>query len=247
MLAIVEVHDVSPYYYDEFCKCLELLSLTGISKFSLLVIPNFRDSYPIYRYPGFVNTLHYSKQEIIMHGYNHTSRFKLKEALYTYGEGEMGGLTLQEVYKKIESAIDIFQIAKLNTSFFVSPAWISNPFLEDVLSSFGFLGVGYRKYLKNIENNHTVPSRVITFSSRKVLSYLSTKVLLTVYKLIKDDPVLRLALHMKDFSSKKKIALWRLLLKEIKNSRRLVSYGELLGKSGSSPSLQGFQSARWMV
>ncbi len=247
MFAIVEVHDVTPHYYDELCSCLDLLSLAGIDKFSLLVIPNFRDSYPIYKYPSFIKILYHSGQEIVMHGYNHTSKFRLKDALYTYGEGEMGDITLQEVFHKVESALEIFESVNLSTDIFVPPAWIFNPFLEDVLSAFGFLGVGYRKYIKNIETDGILPSRVITFSNRKVFSYLSKKLALPMYRLIKKDQVVRLAIHMKDFRDKKKVALWRLLLREIKNHRRLLNYGELLGKSGSSPAFQSFQPTGGMV
>lgn len=247
MLAIVELHDVTPYYYDELCRCLELLSLVRIEKFSLLVIPNFREMYPLYKYPSFVKVLHHLHQEIVMHGYSHTSKFQLRHILYTYGEGEMGGINLYEVFHKIESGLEILEAVNLNADVFVPPAWIPNVYLEDILSVFGFVGVGYRRHIKNLENNCVIPSSVITFSSRKVLSYLSTKLIVPLYKLRKKHQVLRLALHMKDFKDKKKIALWRLLLNEIKKDRRLVSYGEILGKSGSSPAFESVQPAGRVV
>ncbi len=246
MYAIVELHDVSPYYYDGFCSCLDLLNLLGIGKYSLLVVPNFHGRHPLYRHADFVKLLRSLGQEIVLHGYTHSSKLRITHLLYTYGEGEFGEGGLEETYRKVEKAIDTLHACGLESSVFVPPAWLSNPFLEDILYAFDFVGVGYRERIKDLQRGESIPSRVLTLSNRHGLSYLSIKSLPLLYRLSRKEPILRIALHMRDFKDRRKMVLWRWLLKDVKSKRRLISYGELLRKGGPSPSLQSIRQAGWL-
>ncbi|WP_448587472.1 DUF2334 domain-containing protein [Thermocrinis sp.] len=245
--AIVELHDVSPFHREEVYSALEFLEKLGVEKFSLLLIPNFRGEYPINRYASFVSFVEKTQQEIILHGYTHTGKKRLKDILYTYGEGEFGESTLGETYDKLERAMDLVEAMQLNINVFVPPAWIGNPWLDDVLYSFGFLGVGYRGRVRNLQSGEDISSPALTFSNRYGLSYVSIKTIPLLFALFKKHPVLRLALHTADFRDRRKIALWRLILSQIKKERRLISYGELLSKSRPSPSFQGVQPAGGLV
>jgi predicted deacetylase len=53
MYAIVEIHDVSPFYKQEVYQAVEFLQRLRIEKFSLLVIPNYMEEYPLYKHQGF--------------------------------------------------------------------------------------------------------------------------------------------------------------------------------------------------
>jgi len=245
--AIVELHDVSPFYKEEVYNAIEFLEKLGIEKFSLLLIPNFRGEYAINRYVPFLSFIEKTKQEIIMHGYTHTGKKRIQYFLYTYGEGEFGEGDLEETYRKLEKAVEIFQAMQLDTKVFVPPAWIGSPWLDDLLYSFGFLGVGYRGKIRNLQSGEDIKSPVLTFSNRHGLSYISIKTVPILFKLFDRYPVLRLALHTADFRDRRKIALWRLILTKTKKERRLISYGELLSKSRSSPSFQGVQPTGRLV
>ncbi len=90
--AIVELHDVSPYYYDEVAQAIELLAVCGIEKYSLLLVPNFWEEAPIYKHPSFVKAILSTGQELVLHGYNHKGKgIRPMDLLWTYGEGEFGG------------------------------------------------------------------------------------------------------------------------------------------------------------
>jgi Predicted deacetylase len=173
MYAIVEIHDVSPFYKQEVYQAVEFLQGLRIEKFSLLVIPNYMEEYPLYKHQDFVGFLKALGQEIVLHGYSHKAKVKLSDILYTYGEGEFGEGGIEETYQKIEKALDIFESLSLTAKFFVPPAWISNPWIEDVLSAFGFRAVGYRDFIKDLQGEEKIPSPSITFSNRPVLSFLS--------------------------------------------------------------------------
>jgi hypothetical protein len=51
--------------------------------------------------------------------------------------------------------------------------------------------------------------------------------------------VLKLSLHTRDFRDRRKIVLWRSILREVKKEREVISYEELSSKSRPAPSLQG--------
>ncbi|MDW8097848.1 MAG: polysaccharide deacetylase family protein, partial [Aquificaceae bacterium] len=241
--ALLELHDVSPYYKTEFLDALELLEEVGCHKFSLLVVPYFWHRAPLGENREFVSLVKSTEAEIVLHGYTHKGKKRLQDFLWTDGEGEFGGVGLQETYEKVRAGLELFEYLGFRTEFFVPPAWIGNPYLEEVLRSLGFRAVAYRWHVKDLVYNTFIRSPVLTFSSRSGLSWLSIKLMPELGRLYQRHRVIRLALHMTDFRDPRKTSLWRSLLGEIKNSRRWTSYGELFGKGGPSPSLKGFQPA----
>jgi predicted deacetylase len=79
MYAIVEIHDVSPFYKQEVYQAVEFLQGLRIEKFSLLVIPNHMEEYPLYKHQDFVGFLKALGQEIVLHGYSHKAKVKLSD------------------------------------------------------------------------------------------------------------------------------------------------------------------------
>lgn len=245
--ALLELHDVSPYYRREFLKALELLEELEIYKFSLLVVPYFWEIFPLVEDKELLGIIKSLPAEVVLHGYTHKGTKRLQDLLWTDGEGEFGGLDLTNTYYKISSALDLIEYAGLKSDFFVPPAWIGNPYLEDVLYSFNFKGVAYRWHIKDLQGERLIRSPALSFSNRYLFSWLSLKVVPEFERLYKRQRVLRLALHMKDFKDDRKINLWREILQRIKETRRWISYGELFSKGGPSSSFQGFQPAWRMV
>jgi len=131
--------------------------------------------------------------------------------------------------------------------FFVPPAWIGNPWLEEVLSAFGFKGVAYRWAIKILFNGDKIASPALTFSNRFLLSYLSLKALPIMEKLTQKLQLVRLALHTKDFRDPRKVKMWGKILTSAKKYRRFISYEELLSESGPTFTFQGVKSARRLV
>ncbi len=242
--AIIELHDVSPYYKKEFLSALELLEDIGIDKYTLLVVPYFWEMSSLISDTDFVRLVKEIKKEVVLHGYTHKGKSHI---LWTDGEGEFGGLDLYETYRRVQEGIEIFQSVGLVAEFFVPPAWIGNVYLEDVLYAFCFRGVAYRFFVRDIETNTCIQSPVITFSNRHLLSWFSIKSVSILKSLYKKSRVLRLALHMADFRDERKVKLWREILREIKNVRRFISYEELFSKGGFTLTFKGFQPSGRLV
>jgi len=233
---IVELHDVSPFYYDETTQTIELFGLCGIEKFSLLLVPNFWESAPIHKNKSFIDAIKSTKQEIVLHGYNHRGG-SWRDLLWTYKEGEFSGLSLEETYKKIDKAKEVFDALDIESYAFVPPAWLGNPFLEDVLYAFEFKVVAYRGCIKDLETGKTYPSFALSMSNRPLLSPITKSLSPILYKLFEKHKVLRLAVHTRDLRDKSKAVLWRHILSKVKKTRRLLNYGDFLSKSGLTPSL----------
>ncbi len=246
-LGLIEVHDVSPFYYDEVVYAIELLERLRIEKYSLLVVPNFWDAFPLYKRDSFAELLRSLKREIVLHGYSHKGRKSLSNILWTYGEGEFEKASLLETYRKVEKSLEVMHSLNIEVKFFVPPAWLGNKFLEDVLFSFGFVGVAYRNYFKYLLTDDVIPSYSITFSNRKILSFMSLFFVAFYSRLLERKQLVRFALHARDFKDPRKVKLWRLILTKAKKQRRLISYEEVFSKSRLAPSFQSFQPAGWMV
>ncbi|SNZ14429.1 DUF2334 domain-containing protein [Hydrogenobacter hydrogenophilus] len=236
-LALVEIHDVSPYYYKETLQAIKLMSLCGIKKYSLLVVPNFWGKAHLYEHPEFVHTILSTKQEVVLHGCYHEGG-SIKDIIWTSGEGEFSNLNLMQTYQRIKEGKDIFEAVGIKSDIFVPPAWIGNPYLEDVLYSLDFKMVACRDYIKDLESELVYTSPVITFSNRPILSWLSIGFAPLLFRAFKRNRLIRLALHAKDFRDRRKVKLWRVLLSKIKEHRRLISYGELIRQSRPALALQ---------
>ncbi len=245
--AIVELHDVSPYYRAEFLKSLELMEEVGLDRFSLLVVPYFWEYAPLGGDISFLSLIKNLGVELVLHGYTHRGKKRLQDVLWTDGEGEFGGLDLLETYNRVQAGLDLFEYLGLKTEFFVPPAWIGNPYLEDVLYSFGFRSIAYRWHIRDLRSGELLKSPTLTFSNRGLISWVSLKVVPNLEKLYDTYEVLRLALHMADFRDERKVRLWREILRKVKKERRLIGYGELFGKSRPAPSFKGFQPAGGLV
>lgn len=225
--AILELHDVTPYFRREFFQTIDFLDKLKISKFSLLVIPDYWNRYPLEEHLYFVNFLKDLQEEILLHGYNHLGPKKISQVFWTDGEGEFSNLTYEETFERVNHAIRVFQQLGISTKIFVPPAWLGNPYLEDVLLKFDFVGVAYRDIIKSFRNNKKIFCPALSLSNRKFFSELSMKLSFILKKFYQSLDCIRLSIHMADFRDYKKIKLWKEILEEIKPKRRFINYEEL--------------------
>ncbi|SHK52865.1 polysaccharide deacetylase family protein [Thermocrinis minervae] len=235
MEVLVELHDVCPFYFEELVRAFKLLESSNVKKFSLLVIPNFLEKYPICSHERFLRAIKDLKQEVVLHGYTHSSRIRFRDLPFTYREGEFGGLSYEETYQRIYMALELLDACSIKSKTFVPPAWISNPHIENILRDLGLRFLGLRNRIVDLQKAIGLPSPSLTFSNRPILSYLSLKLMPGLLNLTKNYRLLRLAIHMKDMRDKRKVAMWRLILRRLKN-RRFVSYEETFGSCGLAPS-----------
>ncbi|OAG26804.1 polysaccharide deacetylase family protein [Thermodesulfatator autotrophicus] len=226
---IVELHDVSPYYKNEFFEALKLIFEEGINKYCILLIPNYKNRYNIENDISFINLIKACKQEIILHGYKHLGKNSLKYLWATNGEGEFNKLNKNETFKRIIEGKEILKKLELETLYFVPPAWISNSSLEKILLKLGFKGIGYREEIK-IFPDKKIFAPTITFSNRYLLSEISKWSSDILFRIFSKFSIIRYAIHMKDFHDNEKIKLWKKLIKKAKD-RRFIYYDDIYSQS----------------
>jgi len=206
-LFLLELHDVSPYYRKEFFKAVDLLEEVGLDRFSLLVVPYFWERAPLGEDKDFLSFIKSLPAEVVLHGYTHKGNKRFKDLLWTDGEGEFGGLDLISTYEKVYLALELMDYLGIKTEFFVPPAWIGNPYLEDVLYSLGFRAVAYRWYIKDLNTERIIRSPALSFSNRHLFSWFSLMLVPELERLYKKHKLLRLAIHMADLRDERKILL----------------------------------------
>jgi hypothetical protein len=168
----VSIHDVAPSTRGRTERLLDALASVGVTRRSLLVIPNLRGETPIDRDASFCEWLHHREQqgdEILLHGYEHvavgaprTFVERLKNRWYTQDEGEFLALDYAEASARIARGAAMLAGARLHATGFVAPSWLIN---ADALRAVRDQGFEYtNSYLGVLDlansRNHIVPSLV---------------------------------------------------------------------------------------
>ncbi len=133
---VVSIHDVTPPTWERVRRMLAALTAAGVSRRSLLVIPNFQGRWPVDQDVEFCAGLRWLRQhgdEMLLHGYEHvgvgTPRgavARFKNRWFTDGEGEFLSLGYRAARDRIERGLAIFWRTGLDVHGFVAPAWLVN-------------------------------------------------------------------------------------------------------------------------
>jgi hypothetical protein len=169
----VSIHDVAPPHRARTERLLDVLASAGVTRRSLLVIPNIGGSAPIDADASFCDWLRHRQDEgdeILLHGYEHravgapprTLLERFKNRWYTQGEGEFLTLGYAEASARIARGAAMLAGAGLHATGFVAPAWLIN---DDGLRAARDLGFEYtNSYLGVMDlansRNHIVPTLV---------------------------------------------------------------------------------------
>jgi predicted deacetylase len=145
---VVSVHDVAPPQWDQVQRTLGALAAIGVTRRSLLVIPNFQGRWPLEAQPRFVEALRRLQaqgDEMVLHGYEHVGvgtpsgpvdRFRNR--WFTQHEGEFLSLDYAEARRRLELGLAQTRRAGLDTRGFVAPAWLASPASIRAMRDCGF-------------------------------------------------------------------------------------------------------------
>jgi len=131
---VVSVHDVAPPTRARVERMLDMLRDTGVTRRSLLVIPNFQGRHPIDRDNGFCAWLRACQaqgDEIVLHGWEHVgvgtprnADERFRNRWFTQGEGEFLSLDYEQAFGRIARGCALMHRAGLDPQGFVAPAWL---------------------------------------------------------------------------------------------------------------------------
>ena len=243
-LLIVSIHDVSPLTWDKVRMILDRLESIGIKNRSLLLIPNFQGKAPIDQAGGeFQSWLQQIQRqdEICLHGYTHQAQeirgslfARLMATVYTQREGEFYQLTPEAMRQRLQQGLEHFAKVGLQPTGFIAPAWLLAPGAESILREAGFK---YTTRLGSIElftsaSIKKLKAPTLCYSVRngwrRVLSRLWNPLL---FKLSKEVPLLRVAIHPVDIDHPEVFQQILDLLRKAIEVRQVVTYQQMVNSA----------------
>ena len=246
---VVSLHDVSPLTREVFTAMLRELAEVGVTKTSLLVIPNHHHRGHMLEDAGFcrwVEGLAKAGHEVVIHGYYHqrpprgdeTTRQRWITGVYTMGEGEFYDLSRDEATELLTRAKEDF--AKLDVpapTGFIAPAWLLGQAAAGAVKKAGFLYTTYLRYVHSVAVKHYdikqnyLWSQSLVYSCRnlwrRVCSLWWNAMLISR---LEDAPLLRLGLHPPDYQHPR---IWRQILRFARQEparREVVTYDDFVGR-----------------
>lgn len=215
---VVSIHDVSPLTREATERILGELAAIGITRLSLLVVPDHHCKGHFLDHPDFCDWLRARASEgheIVVHGYYHrrdqrsgeTFKEKLTTRYYTAGEGEFYDIAGADALRIISQARQEFRKIGLNPQGFVAPAWLLSDGADRALQR---LGVGYTTRIGGVFDyttgiQHHSQSLVWSTRSwwRRLLSLLWNPYL---FRRMQPSPLLRIGIHPPDIAYR---SVWR--------------------------------------
>jgi hypothetical protein len=209
---IVSLHDVHPGSHAQIAEQMAFLADYGITRSSLLVVPEFHHRGSLLRDGNFcdiVSGWQAQGHEIVLHGYFHDRRESPPENLsnvfwtrfYTNREAEFLDLPKETARLRIERGRALFESLGWRATGFVAPAWLMADGLANLLAEMGF---AYTTRLGEIIPllpglNRIKSSQSLCYSTRaggrRLASAVWNKYL---YGRLRRTDLIRLSLHPRD-------------------------------------------------
>lgn len=131
---LVSVHDVTPAHAARLREIFQLFTELGLTRYALLVIPNYHGAWRLDHHPAFTSDLRRRARagaEILLHGLRHDEqglRRSVGQALIAAGrtsrEGEFLCLSTAQASERMDQGLEILHSCGLNPVGFVPPAWL---------------------------------------------------------------------------------------------------------------------------
>ena len=207
---VVSIHDVSPLTRGRTEAILQDLAVIGVSRTSLLVIPDHHHRAAIVEDEGFCEWLRGAQtvgHEVVLHGYYHQRPKKdvgflqnLITEHYTAGEGEFFDLTAAQARVRLEKAGQEFSSRGFRPTGFIAPAWLLGQEAEAEVCRAGFAYTTRLQNFKNLKTGREHISQSLVWSVRsgwrrqvslRWNAYLANR--------LKANPLLRVGLHPPDW------------------------------------------------
>lgn len=155
---IISLHDVAPPFESDIDAILARLKALGISRCSLLVVPDYHGTGRIDQNPAWAARLkrwQADGHEIILHGYFHRAEGKglpgLKSRflrnVYTASESEFLELGFNAASERLARGLEVFGNVGLAVKGFIAPAWLMG---DEAFKAIGKAGFEYTNTLQKI-------------------------------------------------------------------------------------------------
>lgn len=244
---IVSLHDVSPHTFETTRAMVERLEALGLSRFSLLVVPDHHRKGHFLDDPAFCHWLREREakgDEVVIHGFYHlrasrkgeSLRDRLTTRFYTAGEGEFYDMSGAEALWLIAEAREGFRKIGLDPRGFIAPAWLLSEGAEAALTKLGFAYTVRLGTITDLACQRTFASQSLVWSVRSLWRRSASRFWnRSLFNRLRPAGLLRIGLHPVDFDHR---AVWRQiesLAQSALADRTPLPYGQWVENSRSFP------------
>lgn len=209
---IVSLHDAHPGSHSQIAEQVAFLAGYGITRSSILVVPEFHHGGSVLEYKGFceaVSEWQAAGHELVLHGYFHDRLESPREnlatlfwtRLYTNREAEFLDLPLETARERLQRGRALFESQGWHARGFVAPAWLMAEGLPNLLAEMGFAyTTRLREIIPLLPGEHRIKhSPSLCYSTRagwrRTASGIWNKHL---YGRLRETDLIRLSLHPRD-------------------------------------------------
>ena len=242
---IVSLHDAHPRSHREIAEQIEFLAEYGITRTSILVVPDFHHEGTLARSEAFCADLCRWQEfghEMVLHGYFHDRKESPREEwgtlfwtrFYTNQEAEFLDLPLETARQRLADGRALLKAQGLRIEGFIAPAWLMAPKVPGLLADAGFR---YTNRLRDIltlrhGNEMSIPSQSLCYSTRsgwrRLASLAWNKQL---FGKLRETNLLRLSLHPRDLEFPRvRRQVDQILRAALRRQFRPVTYGEYVAR-----------------
>jgi predicted deacetylase len=235
---LVAIHDVTPAHADALRRIYTLLERLEITRYALLVVPDWHGEWPLDRHGAFVDDLLRRQEagaEIFLHGYRHdevgfrrTLTQRLRIAGRTAAEAEFRVIPAGEAERRLDRGLELFQQVGLEPVGFIPPAWLHGAgWLEQLRSRRLQYTEGFWLILDVTAGVRRFAPALSWSSARPWRSRLTAGIAGVRVHLPQAQPLVRVAIHPPDVLIPVVADSVATTLKRLQAQRQLTRYAEL--------------------
>jgi hypothetical protein len=242
----IAIHDVAPATWPQCETLLDLLDDLGAPPATLLIVPGYHHRGTVDRDLAFVRAIDRRVargDEIALHGYYHVDDGPVPHSPYewlqrrylTASEGEFSALTQHEAERRLDAGLALFDRLGWRAAGFVAPAWLLGDGARVALARTPLRYTTTHAHLEWLSSGARVRAPAISASARSGWRrWTSRQWLRIAQQVMRDVPLLRVALHPADATDVELIESWRALLGALLAERVALTKSEALAKSRTS-------------
>lgn len=238
---LLSVHDVTPANEPLLRRLVEEIERTGIARYSMLVIPEHKGSWPLEEHPEFcrwLSGLAAGGVEMLLHGMTHegdgggcTLPERFRAFLFTRGEGEFLGRGKEESLELLtRGRLRLREAIGCDIPGFVAPAWLYGRGSVEALKEAGFPLAESRWRVWSPSLGTTLTrAPVSNFAGGGLPRRWLAALWVRVYSVVmRGSPVVRFALHPEDAASSLRLARAMSAVEGLYSGRTASTLGDLL-------------------